>query len=278
MSNLGKLSYYLRIEVEQGKDYIELKQTTYVKKILEKAGMLPCNSTKYTIDPKERITKDEGGKLVDTTEFKSMVGGLRYLVHTRPDIAYSVGINNRYMEKPTILHQQAAKRILRYISGTLEYGLVYTRNNNNNLLYGYSDSDLAGHIYDQRSTGGMALYLNESLVIWVSQKQRCVALSSCEAEFMAETAAACQAIWLRNLLSQVTRSHVDHVVLYIDNKSAIDLANYPVFYGRSKHIDICYHFIRECIEGGEIVVKHVRTDLQRVDTLTKALQLLNLRE
>lgn len=139
------------------------------------------------------------------------------------------------------------------------------------MLSGYSDSDLAGHVDDRRSTGGMAFYLNESLVTWVSQKQRCVALSSCEAEFMAATAAACQAIWLRNLLGQVTGNYVGPVVLYIDNKSAIDLAKNPVFHGRSKHIDIRYHFIRECIERGEIVIKHISTEFQKADALTKAL-------
>ena len=88
----------------------------------------------------------------------------------------------------------------------------------------------------------MAFYLNESLITWVSQKQRC-ALSSSEAEFMAATAAVCQSIWLLNVMQQVTRESIGTVVLYIDNKSAIDLAKNPVFHGRSKHIDVRYHFI-----------------------------------
>lgn len=170
-----------------------------------------------------------------------------------------------------MMHLNAAKRILRYIKGTLNYGLVYTRNSGNNVLTGYSDSDLACQVEDRKSTGGMVFYLDESLITWVSQKQRCVALSSCEAEFMAATAAACQAIWLRKLLSQVTGECINPVVLYLDNKSAIDLAKNPVFHGRSKHMDIRYHFIRECVEKGEIIVKHVSTDMQRADSLTKAL-------
>ncbi|WOG95898.1 hypothetical protein DCAR_0415227 [Daucus carota subsp. sativus] len=139
------------------------------------------------------------------------------------------------------------------------------------MLSGYSDSDLGGQVDDRKSTGGMAFYLNESLITWVSQKQRCVALSSCEAEFMAATAAACQAIWLRNLLGKLTGGDIGPVILYIDNKSAIDLAKNPVFHGRSKHIDIRYHFIRECVERGEIVVKHIGTGDQRADVLTKAM-------
>lgn len=270
MSDMGKLSYYLGIEVKQSADCIELKQSSYARKVLEKAGMSRCNSCKYPMDPNVMITKDETGKAVDATYFKSLVGGLRYLVHTRPDIAYAVGVVSRHMERPTVTHLDAAKRILRYIQGTLSYGLVYTKEGGNNVLTGYSDSDLAGNLDDWKSTGAMAFYLNESLVTWVSQKQRCVALSTCEAEFMAATSAACQGIWLRNVLMQVTGEQLGPVVIYIDNRSAIDLAKNPVFHGRSKHIDIRFHFIRECVEQGDIVVKHVSGESQRADILTKA--------
>lgn len=271
MSDLGKLNYYLGIEVDQRHGCIELKQTGYAKKLLERAGMAQCNSTKYPMDPKEPIVKDEQGKQVNSTQYKSMIGGLRYLVHTRPDIAYAVGIVSRYMERPTEMHQNAVKKILRYVKGTLDYGLVYAKDSGNNVLTGFSDSDLAGQLDDRRSTGGVVFYLNESIITWFSQKQRCVALSSCEAEFMAATAAACQGIWLRNVLSQVSNKKLGPVVIFVDNKSAIDLTKNPVFHGRSKHIDIRYHFIRECVERGEVIVKHVRGDLQRADILTKAL-------
>ncbi|XP_074356594.1 secreted RxLR effector protein 161-like [Apium graveolens] len=143
-----------------------------------------------------KIDNDEKGKPVNSTELKIMVGGLRYLVHTRPDIAFSVGVVNCFIERPTILDLNAAKCILRYITGTLEYGLIYTKGTGNYLFSGYLDSDMGNNMVDRRSTCGMAFYLNESLITWVSQKQRWVALSSCEAEFMAATAAACQGVWL----------------------------------------------------------------------------------
>ncbi|XP_074337179.1 secreted RxLR effector protein 161-like [Apium graveolens] len=233
--------------------------------------MSGCNPVKYPMEPRVQLTKDEGGKLVNATQFKSMIGGLRYLVHTRQDIAYSVGVLSRYMEKPTTLHLAAVKRILRYVKGMLNYGLIYRKGQGNYMLAGFSDSDLAGNVDDRKSTGGMAFYLDESLVIWVSQKQRCVALSSCEAEFMAATAAACQCIWLNKVLSQILDAKPGPVVIYIDNKSAIDLAKNPVFHGRSKHIDIRYHFIRECVDRGDIIIKHVCSSEQRADVLTKAL-------
>lgn len=175
------------------------------------------------------------------------------------------------MERPTVMHLGAVKRILRYVKGTADFGLVYSKGKGNYLLTGYSDSDLGGNIDDRKSTGGMAFYLDENLITWVSQKQRCVALSSCEAEFMTATAAACQGVWLSKLLRQVIDMKECPVVIYVDNRSAIDLAKNPVFHGRSKHIDIRYHFIRECVEKGEIIIKHVSTDKQRADVLTKTM-------
>lgn len=171
MTDMGLLSYYLGIEVKQSKGHIRLKQTGYARKIIEKAGLKGCNPTKFPMDPKERIDKDEGGKVVDVTQYKSMIGGLRYLVHTRPDIAFSVGIASRYMERPTTIHQNGVKRIHRYVQGTLHFGLEYCKNSGNNILTGFSDSDLGGDLDDRKSTGGMCFYLNESLITWVSQKQ-----------------------------------------------------------------------------------------------------------
>lgn len=169
------------------------------------------------------------------------------------------------------MHMNAVKRILRYVKGTLSYGLTYTKGQGNYLLSGFSDSDLAGCVDDRKSTGGMVFYLDENLITWVSQKQRCVALSSCEAEFMAATSAACQGIWLQRVLSQILDTKPGPVVLYIDNRSAVDLAKNPVFHGRSKHIYLRYHFIRDCVEKGLIVIKHVKTTEQRADIMTKAL-------
>jgi len=108
------------------------------------------------------------------------------------------------MEKPTAKYLAAVKQILRYLKGTLNYGLVYTQEGKQELLVGYTDSDVGGDVVGRRSTGGMAFYLNDSLVTWNSHKEKTVALSSCEAEFMAATAAAEQALWLRNLLGEIT--------------------------------------------------------------------------
>ena len=130
---------------------------------------------------------------------------------------------------------------------------------------------MGGDTVERRSTGGMAFYLNENLITWCSQKQKTVSLSSCESEFMAATAAAKQALWLRNLISEITKQDPKPVTLFVDNNSAIALMKNPVFHGRSKHIDIKYHLIRQCVERGLIVVRRIGTNEQKADSLTKVL-------
>nr|GEZ19457.1 zinc finger, CCHC-type [Tanacetum cinerariifolium] len=122
-----------------------------------------------------------------------------------------------------------------------------------------------------KGTTGIVFYFGESPITWCTQKQPTVALSSCESKFMAATGAACQALWLKRLLSELTGWKEERITLKVDNVSAIALVRNPVFHGRSKHIDICYHFIRECVENGHINVEHVSGELQRADILTKAL-------
>lgn len=123
------------------------------------------------MEPKLELSKREKGNLVNPTEYRSIVGGLRYLTHTRPDISYAVGMVSRFMEKPTDVHLQAVKRILRYVKGTIDFGLTYARGNEENIITGYSDSNLARDVDDRRSTAGTTFYLNENLVTWSSHKQ-----------------------------------------------------------------------------------------------------------
>lgn len=271
MSDLGSLSYYLGIEVEQKERSITLKQSTYANKILQQFGMKECNAAKLPMEHKMKLHKDTEGEPIDATEYRRMIGCLRYLLHTRPDLSYAVGVYSRYMERPTTLHLKGVKQILRYLKGTILFGLMYTRGGNDEELTGYSDSDLAGDPDDRKSTGGMAFYVNNNLVSWGSYKQRTVALSSCEAEYMAAAAAACQAVWLASIIKEITGSQLEPAKIHVDNNSAIALMKNPVHHGRSKHIDMRFHFIRECIERGKIAVESVSSGEQRADILTKAL-------
>ncbi|KAG6500514.1 hypothetical protein ZIOFF_040360 [Zingiber officinale] len=166
--------------------------------------MTDCNSTKYPMEPKTQLHKDLEGTQVDATEYRRIIGCLRYLLYTRPDLSYSVRMASRYMERPTIMHHKVVKQILRYLKGTIYFGLAYIKGPQEIDVFCYSDSDLAGDLDGRKNTSRMTFYFNESLVAWNSPKQKTVVLSSCEAEFMAATTAVCHALWLRSLARELT--------------------------------------------------------------------------
>ncbi|KAK8951630.1 hypothetical protein KSP39_PZI004097 [Platanthera zijinensis] len=272
MSDLGLLTYYLGIEVSQTPQVITLCQSSYTLKILEKFGMGDCNSSQVPMETRLKLSKTGDYPLVDPTEYRSAIGCLRYLVNTRPDIAYAVGIASRFMEKPNTQHFAVVKQILRYLKGTIGFGLSYERNlRGGTKLVGYCDSDHGGSIDDRKSTTGVAYFLGPNIISWMSQKQRVVALSSCEAEYISASIAAQQGVWLLNLLDDIRKRIRCKATLFVDNKSAIALTKNPVYHDRSKHIDTRYHYIRDCVERGMIEVEYVHTNDQLADIFTKAL-------
>jgi hypothetical protein len=146
------------------------------------------------------------------------------------------------------------------------------------VLTGFSDSDHAGDVDDRKSTTGYAFFLNSGIITWTSQKQKVVALSSCEAEYIAAATAACQGVWLSRLLGELTGKPPATVKLRVDNMSAIELCKNPVHHERSKHIDTRFHFIREKVGEGKVDVEHIGTNGQLADMLTKALSRVKLLE
>jgi hypothetical protein len=272
MSDLGLLSYYLVLEVTQGAAGITLRQAAYAAKILEKAGLAGCNASATPMEPKLKLLKEGTTPSVDATEYRSLIGSLRYLCNSRPDLAYLVGYHSRFMEAPRQEHLAAVKRVLRYVAGTLYWGLHYhpgKKNGGAPKLLGYSGSDLAGDVNDRKSTSGLIFFLAGGPVTWQSAKQKVVALSSCEAEYIVAAAAACEAVWLARLLAELVGGAVLAPRLKVDNKSAIALMKNP-HHDRSKHIDVKFHFIRECCDRKLIDVEFVGTELQLGDILTKA--------
>jgi hypothetical protein len=154
------------------------------------------------------------------------------------------------MKPPTVEHQQAIKRILRYVAGMLDYGLRYERCPGAAHLIGYCDSDLASEIDTSKSTSDVLFFLDNCPINWQSLKQQVVALSSCEAEYITATSATTQALWLARLLSELLGQKTKTVELNVDNKSTLALGKKPIFHDRSKHIRIKYHFIWSCLEEG----------------------------
>nr|GEV82225.1 ribonuclease H-like domain, reverse transcriptase, RNA-dependent DNA polymerase [Tanacetum cinerariifolium] len=271
MCDLGLLAYYLGIEVTQTNDDISIKQSAYVNKILKEAEMIDCNETWIPMDPGTRLTKVAEGTMVNSTEYRSLTRCLRYMLHTRPDLSYSVGLLSRFMQEPREQHMKAIRQVLHYVKGTKDYGITY-KHNGGNKIHGYSDSSYGVNTQGEKGTTSIIFYYGRHEPDFghnIIDKSKNLGFAI--PEFMAATAAACQALWLKRLLSELTGYEEKRIMLKVDNVSAIALVRNPVFHGRSKHIDIRYHFIRECVEDGHINVEHVSGELQRADILTKAL-------
>jgi hypothetical protein len=166
MSDLGLLSFYLGIQVKQGSNGISLSQSAYVRKILQRASMGGCNPCHTPMEHRLKLSKRSSATAVDATEYRGLIGCLRYLVHTRPDIVFTVGYVSRFMESPTTEHLNAGKRILRYIAGTIEFGCHYQCGGKELWLLGYSNTDMGGDIDTRKSTTGVVFYLSSSPVTW----------------------------------------------------------------------------------------------------------------
>ncbi|KAI0496759.1 hypothetical protein KFK09_023083 [Dendrobium nobile] len=270
MTYIGLMAYYLGIEVHQMKDGIFISQESYAKEMLKKFHMDNYKPTNTPIECGVKLSKHAEEESVDPTFFKSLVGSLHYLTCTRPDILYAVGLVSRYMETPTTSHLKTAKRILRCIKGTIHFGLLYSSSNDFKLV-GYSDSDWAGDMDDRKSTTGYVFFMGDTAFTWISNKQSIVSLSTCEAEYIAATSCVCHAIWLRNLLKELSLPQEEATKIHVDNKSAIALAKNPIFHDRSKHIDTRYHYIRECITRKEVQAEYVKSQDQIADIFTKPL-------
>lgn len=183
----------------------------------------------------EKLQQDDGAQKFDQKIYRSLVGSLIYLTNTRPDLIHSVSMVSRYMNEPSKLHFAAAKRILRHLQGTKNYGIKYVKEDNSKLI-GYTDSDWAGSLDDRKSTSGYIFCFGSKPISWSSRKQRSVALSSSEAEYVASSEATCEAIRLRRILSDLLQDISKPTVILCDNMSAIAMTKNPVFHARLKHI------------------------------------------
>ena len=204
-----------------------------------------------------KLSKEDSSKDFDPSLYKSIVGTLMYLNATRPDIMHAVSLISRFMERPKEAHWQAAKRILRYVKGTKRYGILYTTSENFELI-GYTNSDWAGSVNDRKSTSSYVFHMGSGAISWASKKQPSVALSTTEAEYVAATAAACQAVWIRRMLRILCQEQVKGTVIYCDNSSTIALSKNFVFHKRTKHIGANFHYIRELVNNGEIILRYVK--------------------
>ncbi|KAL1204470.1 Retrovirus-related Pol polyprotein from transposon RE1 [Cardamine amara subsp. amara] len=198
-----------------------------------------------------------------------MIGSLLYLTASRPDICMAVGVCARYQAKPKMSHLLAVKRIIKYVKGTVNLGIYFTKDTTKELM-GFCDADWAGSLDDQRSTSGGCFFMGNNLISWHNKKQNSVSLSTAEAEYIALGSCCTQLMWMKQMAADYGMTS-NSILIYCDNESAINIAKNPVQHSRTKHIDIRHHFIRELVEEKLIVVDHVSTEFQLADLFTKPL-------
>jgi hypothetical protein len=215
------------------------------------------------------LNLDMGGKYVDQKIYQSMIGSLLYLCASRPVIMLLVCMCARFQANPKEVHLRAVKRIMRYLVYTPKFGLWYPKGSTFD-LYGYSNADYAGCKIDRKSTSGTCQFLGRSLVSWASKKQKSVALSTTEAEYIAACHCCAQLLWMRQTLKDYGYK-LGKVPLLCDNESAIRMADNSAEHSRTKHIDIRYHFLRDHQQKGDIEIAYVNTHNQLADIFTKPL-------
>ncbi|KAI3681162.1 hypothetical protein L6452_35946 [Arctium lappa] len=268
MSSMGELTFFLGLQVKQQKDGIFISQSKYVKDILDKCGLSDSKPASTPMKTHKQITVDLEWEDVDVHVYRSMIGSLVYLTTSRPDIMFPVCVCARFQVKPKQSHLQAVKRIFRYLKGQPRLGLWYPYESTFDLI-AYSDSDLGGANMDRKSTSGGCQLLGARLVSWQCKKQTTVSLSTTEAEYIAAASCCSQVIWIQNQMLDYGVTFL-HTPIFIDNSSAISIVNNPVKHSKTKHIEIRYHFIRDCNEKKLIQVAKVHTDNQFADLFTKA--------
>ena len=195
-----------------------------------------------------------------------------YLVNTRPDICYVVNVLSQFMSQPKHTHQIAAKHVLRYLQGTIGYGLRYAANVDLS-LEGYADADWAGSAVDRKSTSGCCFTLGSTMVSWCRRKQSSVALSTAEAQYIALSVAVREVVWLQKLLTNLFDHEMDPITIHCDNQSYVKLYDNPVFHDKSKHIEIKYHYIRDMVQRKTIHVQYLSTHENITDIFTKPLDM-----
>lgn len=274
IKDMGKLHYFLGMKIIQDKKTgnVWIGQPAYVESILKKFGMDNSKPVGTPIDPNTKLTKaTDDEQSIDQQLYQSAIGSLLYLSGgTRPDITFSVSNLAKFSAKPSKHHWAAIKRVMRYLKGTINFGILYSKQEPKDFV-AYSDADWAGDHDDRKSTSGYLFQMSGGAVSWRSKKQSSVALSTAEAEYIALASTAQEAVWLKQLTTELGSGSTEATTIFEDNQAAISMSKNPQYHGRAKHISIKYHFIREQVNDGTVTLKYCPTQDMVADMLTKGL-------
>ena len=270
MKDLGHLKYFLGIEVARSADGIFLCQRKYTLDIVSEAGLLGAKPAGFSIEQNHTLALATGAFLPDPEAYRRLVGRLIYLSFTRPDLAYTVHIMAQFMQSPRQEHWDAALRVVRYLKGCPGQGILLSSICDLSLT-GWCDSDWASCPLTRRSLTGWLVFLGGSPIYWKTKKQHTVSRSSAEAEYRSMAAVTSELKWLKALLNSLGIDHPCAMTLFCDSKSALHIAQNPVFHERTKHIEVGCHYVRDALQDGLIATRHVSTHEQLADIFTKAL-------
>ncbi|KAK1415763.1 hypothetical protein QVD17_31549 [Tagetes erecta] len=281
VKDMGALSYFLGIEITPRGSDVLFSQRKYINDLLARTNLTKAKPVPSPITTSANLALGDSPEFDDPVKYRQVVGALQYVTISRPDVTYAVNKVCQFMHAPTNNHWSAVKRILRYLRGTSDYGLLF-KHNSGTLLHAYTDSDFhslsafsdadwAGCPDDRRSTGGYAIYLGSNLVSWSARKQRTVSRSSTEAEYKALADTVAELTWLQTLLKELRVSTTSAPNLWCDNLGATYLSANPVFHARTKHVEVDFHFVREKVAKKELSVKFISTKDQIADVFTKPL-------
>lgn len=270
---------YLGIEIERNirEKTLRIHQSAYICNILSRFGFDKSNPMTTPADANVILhrNEDENGNPKNPAQvlFRELIGSLMYLaVATRPDIAFIVSNLSQFLSNPSLEHWMAAKRVLRYLQGTIGLGIVFDGNSKDlNILNAYSDADFATCLDTRKSVSGVVLILNGGPMIWSARKQSIVSTSTTEAEYVAAFEAAKEVVWTRQILKIIGVPQMKPTTLYCDNEAAERLVTHPIFRRRTKHIEIGFHYVQQTQQNGNIDIKHISTKGQLADIFTKAL-------
>lgn len=269
LKDLGQVRKCLGMRVEFCNNKLRLDQEEFINSLLIKFGLENCNETVTT--PMEiNLKLDKSESCNEKYPYQQLIGSLMYLsILTRPDISFSISFLSQFNNCFNKVHWQHAKRVLKYLKTTKSYCLTYTKDDLD--IVGYVDADWASNAVDRRSYTGFCFKLSGAVISHECRKQQTVALSSTEAEYMGVCEASKEAIFLKNVMLFLTGKEVGPIVLYNDNQSAKKLTENCMFYKRSKHIDVRFHFIREAVANNLVKIVYLPTTCMPADILTKSL-------
>ncbi|KAG8488706.1 hypothetical protein CXB51_016682 [Gossypium anomalum] len=257
LKDLGQLNYFLGIQVTYDKGGVFLSQKKYILELLQKASMDRSKSTPTPMTTTCKLTTTEGSPVEDEHLYRSIVGGLQYVVITRPEIAFSVNKVCQFMHRPLDSHFRAVKRILRYLQGTLDYGLQFSPSKF--LLEGFSDASWGSDTDDRGN-----------LISWSSRKQQVVSRSTAEAEYRSLAHVTAEMVWIQSLISELSAPKTKALV-WCNSVAAVAVAGNPVMHSKFKHVELDLFFVREKVANGVLQVGHISSQDQIADILTKPL-------